>query len=76
MPDAYRVELAQISEQQGTADPIETLRRLDALRVEAEAVTLATVARARADGRSWTQIGAALGLTRQAASWRYGRRTG
>jgi hypothetical protein len=33
-----------------------------------------TVADARKDGHSWAQIGEAIGMTRQAAQQRYGRR--
>lgn len=40
-------------------------------RDEVEILTIRAVARARERGRSWTDIGAALGVTRQAARQRF-----
>lgn len=55
------------------ADEVE-LADLAGLRDEVDNVIAQAVAGWRADGRSWGTIGAALGLTRQGAQQRYGKR--
>lgn len=56
-----------------TADPIARLEGLAMLGSRLDATTMDTVAAARADGRSWAQVGRALAITRQAAQQRFGR---
>lgn len=54
-----------------------TLGRLDFMRSldhEVDAVRRALVAEARAEGRSWDQVGRAIGASRQAAWERFGSR--
>jgi hypothetical protein len=48
------------------------LMRLDQARRDAEAAVAAQVAEVRRLGGSWTTVGVALGVTRQAAQQRYG----
>jgi hypothetical protein len=55
-------------------DPIERLRGLKSADEELGRWLLDAVAEARADGRSWTEIGEALGVSRQAAWELYNRR--
>lgn len=55
--------------------PIGELRAITSLADtihEAEAALASAVDRARHDGRSWSQIGTALGVSKQAAQQRYG----
>jgi uncharacterized protein with PIN domain len=55
------------------------LRRLEALRrrrSDTEATIVAVVGTARAAGASWSAVGAALGVSAQAAQQRYGPRSG
>lgn len=49
------------------------LADLAALRDDLEAVIVASVAAWRAQGRSWSSIGDALGISKQGAQQRYGR---
>lgn len=53
---------------------LESLAALRALRVELDAITADAAAAANAAGFSWTEIGRELGITRQSAHERYGRR--
>jgi DNA-binding NarL/FixJ family response regulator len=55
-------------------DPADALAAVGALRRLADRVEDATVARAVADGWSWTQIAEALGVTRQAVHKKHARR--
>ena len=50
---------------------VDALRKLKACRDGVDRLIEATVTRARADRWSWTQIGAALGISRQEAQARY-----
>ena len=47
-----------------------------ALRAELEAAIVTAVQGQRSIGRSWTYIGAALGMKRQSAQERYGEKAG
>lgn len=58
--------------QANTGAPDETLRTLAGVRDEAERLITNEVIQARANGMSWTAIGKALGISRQAVSQRYG----
>ncbi len=51
---------------------LDMLAEIPAKRAELDAHTRDLVATAREAGRSWAQIGAALGISRQAAHERYG----
>lgn len=55
-------------------DPLAALRRLQALRAEVARAEAENVRRARARGFSWIAIADALGVSRQAAHKKYGRR--
>ncbi|HVM18889.1 MAG TPA: helix-turn-helix domain-containing protein [Egibacteraceae bacterium] len=50
-----------------TADPLEALRALQERERELEDARRLCIARARMQGRSWSEIGAALGVSKQAA---------
>lgn len=52
-------------------DPIRALGLCLAMSFTAEDLTRAAVIRARSDGRSWEEIGVALGTTKQAAQQRF-----
>ena len=54
-------------------EPAVALRAVGALHRLAEQVEAAAVARARADGWSWEQIGDALGVSRQSAHSKHGK---
>ncbi|MEV7006242.1 helix-turn-helix domain-containing protein [Streptosporangium sp. NPDC051022] len=54
-------------------DPAVGLRAVGALHRLAEQVEAAAVARARAEGWSWEQIGDALGVSRQSAHTKHGK---
>lgn len=54
-------------------DPAVGLRAVGALRRLAEQVEATAVARARAQGWSWEQIGDALGMSRQSVHAKYGK---
>lgn len=64
-----------LTERIRSADPAVGLRTVAALHRLAERVEAASVARARADGWSWEQIGDALGVSRQSAHAKHGRGT-
>ena len=50
-----------------TADPLEALKALQERERALEAARLRLIAAAREQGRSWTEIGSALGVSKQAA---------
>lgn len=54
-------------------DPIELIRAADQIRYGAEALMTAAVQQAREAGRTWQEIGQALGVSRQAAFQKYGK---
>lgn len=59
--------------------PIEDLRAITSLADtihQAEAALAQAIERARRDGRSWSQIGTSLGVSKQAAQQRYGTHVG
>jgi hypothetical protein len=62
-----------INERLASHDPAVGLRAVGALHRLAEQVEAVAVARARADGWSWEQIGDALGVSRQSAHTKHGR---
>lgn len=51
----------------------QALSNLARAAADVEQATRAAVMGARVDGRTWGEIGAALGITRQAAQQRFGR---
>ncbi|GAA2135333.1 hypothetical protein GCM10009844_00480 [Nocardioides koreensis] len=53
-------------------DPLSRLESICRLRTALGAIETATVCAARAEGRSWAAIGAGLGISKQAASKRFG----
>ena len=58
---------------ESASDPLAVLRAISDTRIMAERVTPATVALARENGASWTGIGEALCMSRQAAWERFGK---
>ena len=50
-----------------TADPLDALRALQQRERELDDARRLWIARARMQGRSWSEIGAALGVSKQAA---------
>jgi Homeodomain-like domain-containing protein len=69
MPDATELAVATAS-----ADPAEGLRAVAALRALLESLEELQVASARAQGWTWQEVAAALGVTKQAVHKKYGRR--
>ncbi len=63
----------EISRRVAGTDPAVALRAVGALHRLAEQVEEAAVARARAQGWSWEQIGDALGVARQSVHAKYGK---
>lgn len=62
--------MTQIDAKALPADPLEALRELALWEDELERLRLAAVEAARERGASWAQIGAALGMSRQAV-WEF-----
>ncbi len=54
------------------ADPMRALEAARSLQVTVNVGSLAAAATARAQGRTWAEIGDALGITKQAAQQRFG----
>lgn len=69
MSDESMLELVRRS---SGSDPLECLGATAELRREIERMEAVLVRRARVQGSSWTQIAAALGVTKQAAHRKYG----
>ncbi|GAA2012007.1 helix-turn-helix domain-containing protein [Catenulispora yoronensis] len=67
------MESDELAERLRSRDPAVGLRAVGALHRLAEQVEAAAVARARAQGWSWEQIGDALGVSRQAAHTKHGK---
>jgi len=70
MTDSPRTAIASAS----AGDPLPELRRLQNLRADLARAEAEQVRRARALGFSWVAIADALGVSRQAAHKKYGRR--
>ncbi len=69
MTDSLRTGIAAAD-----GDPLPELRRLQTLRAELARAEAEQVRRARALGFSWVAIADALGVSRQAAHKKYGKR--
>jgi DNA-directed RNA polymerase specialized sigma24 family protein len=67
------METRDLAESLRSHDPAVGLRAVSALHRLAEQVEAAAVARARADGWSWEQIGDALGVSRQSVHAKHGK---
>lgn len=67
------MDTGELSERLTSVDPAVGLRAVGALHRLAEQVETAAVARARAQGWSWGQIGDALGVSRQSVHAKYGK---
>jgi hypothetical protein len=70
MSDAIRTAIGEI----GDGEPIAELRKLAELHRALARAESEQVRRARASGYSWVAIAGALGVSRQAAHKKYGRR--
>jgi hypothetical protein len=57
----------------GGRDPLDSLRASVEVQVQATSLVASAVERARAEGRTWQDIGDVLGVTRQAAFQRFGK---
>jgi hypothetical protein len=57
----------------GENDPLELVRAAHEIRDGAETLLVAAVEQARAEGRTWQEIGEVLGVSRQAVFQRYGK---
>ena len=68
------MEASDITAQLNSDDPAVGLRAVGALHRLAEQVEASSVKLARDRGWSWEQIGDALGISRQSAHAKYGRR--
>ena len=55
-------------------DPLDALASIHNVTYRAELATAQTVDAARAEGATWSTIGMALGMTKQAAQQRYGHK--
>lgn len=67
--------LAALAQSAGQpADPLTKLDLLTETEEQAAAIKLAVVYLARKHGMSWTEIGTAMGITKQAAQQRYGKK--
>jgi hypothetical protein len=67
------VDESELARRIQSIDPAVGLRAVGALRRLAEQVEATAVARARAQGWSWEQIGDALGMSRQSVHAKYGK---
>jgi hypothetical protein len=56
---------------ESAADPLRTVAAVRELREAAEELEIHAVARARADGATWTQVGGLYGISKQAAQQRF-----
>ncbi|MEO3891551.1 hypothetical protein [Nonomuraea sp. B5E05] len=66
--------IAVLAEAVNADDPISSLAVIAELRRELARLEAVTVRRARAQGNSWTEIAATLGISKQAVHKRYGGR--
>ncbi|MEO3806833.1 hypothetical protein [Nonomuraea sp. B1E8] len=66
--------IAVLAEAVNADNPISSLAVIAELRRELARLEAATVRRARAQGNSWTEIAATLGLSKQAVHKKYGGR--
>jgi hypothetical protein len=67
------MDMDELAERVRSTDPAVGLRAVGALHRLAEQVESAAVARARAEGWTWEQIGDALGVTRQSVHTKHGK---
>lgn len=67
-----RGAMIHLVEQASDDDPLRALSATASLRTEVARVEAVAVRRARAQGLSWAQIAAALGVSRQAVHRKYG----
>jgi DNA-directed RNA polymerase specialized sigma24 family protein len=67
------MSISDISTAVASNDPEEALRAVVALRQLADRVEAQAVAAARLQGWSWSQLGDALGVSKQAVHKKYGR---
>ncbi|MGW0523269.1 hypothetical protein [Crossiella sp. NPDC003009] len=65
--------LMTLSRATGVDDPIEGLAAAAELRRELERLEAVLVRRARVAGRTWTEVAAALGVSKQAVHKKHGR---
>lgn len=71
---AARRFIRRAGERVGQADEFELAELVELRGVLEEAITTAIHGQREATGRSWAHIGMALGITRQSAQERYGKR--
>jgi hypothetical protein len=83
MPDAFSTIASQLHRElgailaspvlSGEPDPLQPLRASIEVHAQAAALVTAAAERARAEGRTWQDIGDVLGISRQAAFQRFGK---
>ncbi|MFG6195097.1 hypothetical protein [Nonomuraea sp. JJY05] len=66
--------MAVLAQAVNADDPISSLAAVPELRREMARLEAVTVRRARTQGNSWTEIAAALGISKQAVHKKYGGR--